>query len=260
MTKVLYVSIVKHDIHGLKRTIESIKAQSYTPVQHFIINGGKDRETKEFLLDQNDQVQHISSVDTGIYNAMNKWELAQGEFDLVCWLNAGDCLFSQSTTQKVVDDFEARGWSWLYGNMELVDDLGKPLSRHKQTPFIRRLFELGVRWIPHQATYFEYTFLKQIGFYREDIGVGADQEFLMRAAKISSPLTLDEILVSFSAGGRHTSLKGWKRQRAWQKYRQLNQRLIADSYVIDTVCLPFLLIFERIPLKLKNLLFFKFAY
>jgi len=82
MTKVLYVSIVKHDLAGLKKTIESINVQNYTDIHHFIINGGDDLETINFLSDLEGQVQHISSKDTGIYNAMNKWEVAHGDFDL----------------------------------------------------------------------------------------------------------------------------------------------------------------------------------
>lgn len=255
---ILVVTIVKNDLNGLKKTLESVRSQNYSKYIHFVIDGDSGSVITEFLRETArtyPQLQWISEPDTGIYGAMNKWDQFEGNANLVCWLNAGDLLSSQDVLQKVLTVFiDNNECQWVYGNSRIVDVTGRPIPGIRMTPFNLGLFVLGIKWIPHASTFMKTDFVKKLGFYKEDIGVGADQEFLMRATRFSIPCTSEDNFSIVEAGGTHETLHGVRRERDWQLYRSLNGYLFRNSKMLDTVLFPLIMTYRKLPFKLKSVL------
>jgi glycosyltransferase len=240
---VLLVTIVKNDLLGLKKTIESVANQDYESLYHFVVNGGNDLETVaylEFMQSLYPSLSFVNEEDGGIYDAMNKWRIFDSDFDYLCWLNAGDYFNSSETVTNVLTLLKSSGAKWAYGNMEIVDSSGVTLSTHNQTPYRRRLLELGLRWIPHEASFISADIARTVDDYNVNIGVGADQEFLIRIASVAIPAVCNEIVVKIEAGGAHTSLRGMKREYEWHIFRKINNRLILNSQFCDLALLPIL--------------------
>ena len=101
------ITINFNNASGLRKTLESVRIQSYLNYEHIIIDGGSSDGSvdviKEFLSDAS-YAKHLSfwcsEKDTGIYNAMNKGiRHASGKY--IAILNSGD-----SYTAHALDDFD----------------------------------------------------------------------------------------------------------------------------------------------------------
>ena len=93
----------------LRRTAETVLAQTYPCVEHLIIDGcSKDNTVeiaKEYKCENDEQdngheVVVVSEPDKGLYDAMNKG-LRRATGDYVLFLNAGDTLPSDSTLDDI---------------------------------------------------------------------------------------------------------------------------------------------------------------
>ncbi|MEI6648431.1 MAG: glycosyltransferase [Actinomycetes bacterium] len=221
------------DLEGLKRTIDSVSSQSYKNVRHIVIDGGTPRIesiiNKQALLKNH---VFVSEPDRGIYDAMNKG-LRVVESGLVCWLNSSDVFPDVDTLSRVSNSYLESNWLWAYGGMGFTSESSKPPKIRWQYPFRKILFKLGLRWIPHEGSYFTFDLLKKIGNYSLELGLVADQEFIMRAAKLATPNFLPFPCVIMEPGGSHSTLKGRERDKAWQNARKMNGLLLCNSKVTD---------------------------
>ena len=240
-TQILVVTIVKDDLPGLIQTVKSVQSQAYEPKHHFLVIAKMDPLTQKFLDEFEGQISWVSEVDNSLYDAMNKWTYFKEGFELISWLNAGDIFSDVDTLTYVVEDFNRNQWNWFFGNMIMDNEIGGVITKHIQTPYRKILLELGIRWIPFSSTFLTRDFLEKVGPYRTDMGVGADQEFFIRAAQLSSPSTSHRILSRMKAGGTHSYLTGFRRERDWQEFRRVNGVYFLKSKFLDSCLLPILL-------------------
>jgi DNA-binding protein HU-beta len=76
--KVSVITINFNDVVGLKKTIASVKTQTYSNIEYIIIDGGSNDGSKQTLAIENDFISTwVSEPDAGIFNAMNKGELIE---------------------------------------------------------------------------------------------------------------------------------------------------------------------------------------
>jgi len=251
LPKVLVVTIVKDDLEGLVATVNSVLAQSYPRILHFVIDGNSSTNLTAYLESLDKKIEWISEIDNGIYDAMNKWTRNANKSDLVCWLNAGDVFESENTVNFVVSDFRMNRWKWFYGNNSTFNSKGERHRSYSQVPFSKLLFRMGVRWIPHASVFMDSKFALSLGDYRLDIGLGSDQEFLIRAAAKSLPATTRTRISSMKEGGVHSTIKPFRRELEWQKFRQINNVLLCNSFALDIFLIPLLYAFHKLPKKLK---------
>ena len=84
----------------LKKTIESVRNQTYKNIDYVIVDGASKDGSVEVIKQNGDVVSRwISEKDGGLYYAMNKGlDLACGDY--VLFLNAGDVFFEDTTLEK----------------------------------------------------------------------------------------------------------------------------------------------------------------
>ncbi len=150
----------------IERTLQSVEEQTYSRIEHLIIDGCSDDDTMAHVqryVERNTNPRgHIIRVvrepDNGLYDAMNKGiNLASGDY--LAFLNAGDRLHEPTTISQMV---EKTGWqrdranyAVLYGETDLVDDQGRFLRhRRLQAPgqLTSRSFLQGML-VCHQSFY-----------------------------------------------------------------------------------------------------------
>ena len=249
---VLVVSVVKDDVKGMMRTLSSVSDQSYWNVMHLVIDADSGDEMVSLLSNYVGKLKWLSERDDGIYDGMNKWNAFDIDFEIICWLNAGDKYYDSETIKNVVTDFKENNWDWLYGNNCNIDSFGNLLPTLSQHRFSMMKFSLGIKWIPHGSVFMRRDFLVKVGKYRLDIGSAADQEFLLRAAKLATPKTLNLTLSLIEVGGEHSKLSGIRRELAWHKIRKINSLLLLRSNLIDLLILPILCLFQKLPSRIKS--------
>jgi glycosyltransferase involved in cell wall biosynthesis len=199
---VTVVSVTRNDLAGIQQTLESVRDQEGTAIEHIVVDGASTDGTVEWLtsLEWPDGSLFTSGPDRGIYDAMNKGaERATG--DLLVFMNGGDRFPRPYTAGEVVEDFDARRWDWAYGVTALLKADGTVSRIHQMAPFSKVRLGLGLAAVPHQATWMRTDFFRALAGYRVESGLSADMDLCWRAALVSAPRLFPEILSFAEEGG-----------------------------------------------------------
>lgn len=219
--EVSVVTVAYQHRDGLRSTLESIDAQSGVRLESIVIDGGSSDGSVELLAARTSphRTVHVSEPDAGIYDAMNKGSaLATG--DLVVFMNAGDRFSSTETCAWIASDHARRGWRWAYGCARVLrpDRTGEAVLAF--VPFRRDRLALGLATVPHQAMAMERTLLTELGGYRTDVGVAADQRLVLQAALAAEPVVWAEFVCDFEGGGVGSGRGVLDHVRDMRRYRR----------------------------------------
>lgn len=134
MIKLSIITINYNDADGLKKTLESVAAQTYPNIEHIIVDGNSTDNSVDVIREYEStltsslsplasRLKWLSEKDTGIYNAMNKGiEIALGKrvvnddhtssplasrlsplaSDYIQILNSGDILAAPDVTERMM--------------------------------------------------------------------------------------------------------------------------------------------------------------
>jgi GT2 family glycosyltransferase len=104
-------------IDKLVRCIESVEAQTYSPIEHVVVDGGSTNGALDVLA-EHEGVRWISEPDEGQCDALNKAFFKQSKGELIVWLNADDVLYPDSVAAAVAAFRQDPGLGWVYGNLD----------------------------------------------------------------------------------------------------------------------------------------------
>ena len=105
--KLSIITINYNNAEGLRKTMESVLAQSYTEIEYIIVDGASTDGSVDVIreLATRPTIKWVSEKDTGIYNAMNKGiRMATGEYIQI--LNSGDILAADDVTDRMMAALE----------------------------------------------------------------------------------------------------------------------------------------------------------
>ncbi len=119
----------------LKKTLDSVLAQSYDSFEYLVIDGGSKDGTLELLkqyealfIANGKPFGYISEKDKGTYDAMNKGaRMAQGIW--INYMNAGDSFYSESTLQEFFANKIVDNAGVLYGDTLQIYDFGSGVAK-----------------------------------------------------------------------------------------------------------------------------------
>ena len=107
--KLSIVTINYNNAEGLRKTMESVLAQTYTEIEYIIVDGASTDGSVDVIreLATRPTIKWVSEKDTGIYNAMNKGiRMATGEYIQI--LNSGDILAADDVTERMMAALEEK--------------------------------------------------------------------------------------------------------------------------------------------------------
>jgi hypothetical protein len=125
---------------------------------------------------------------------------ALGTAEYMIFMNGGDTFVTDACVSRLVDLLAVSGSRWGYGASRLVEG-GRPVQAHLFHPFSEKRLRLGIDSIPMQSTILRRDLFDELGGFRTTSGIAADQEFFLRAASLTQPAVLWEILAERSTGG-----------------------------------------------------------
>lgn len=205
----------------LQRTLDSVLEQTYSHVEHIIVDGASTDATLDMVeaykqkSDAEDwchEVRVKSEPDRGLYDAMNKGiQRATGQY--VLFLNAGDT-FPSADTLELVAESVGEGEeppAVLYGDTDVVDDDGRFLRHRRLSPPHRltwRSFMKGML-VCHQAFYAR-TDLAKVTPYDLHYRFSADVDWCIRIMRLARRRRLPmrnvgAVVVNFLDGGMTTT-------------------------------------------------------
>lgn len=166
------ITINYNNLYGLKKTAESVIAQTCKDFEWIVIDGGSTDGSKEILEDYSESITYwVSEKDRGVYHAMNKGILvAKGEYCL--FLNSGDRLHSNEIVKLLLPELHTEDiisgdeW-WVDENYNFIKVNTNPKAL---TPY--RLLA-GILW--HQCTFIKRSLLQEHP-YDETLKISSDWE------------------------------------------------------------------------------------
>lgn len=202
--KLSIVTINYNNAEGLRKTLASVAVQTYSSIEHIIIDGGSSDNSvdviKDYVAKVESQEPRAKSViwssekDNGVYHAMNKGiKKATGEYIQI--LNSGDILASDDVTARMVAALESysresrvesqeKGVAIFYGNMLKSYD-GKTIinrdtcGNRMYTPESFLYFYNGT--LNHDCAYIRRDLFDKYGLYNEDMKICSDWEWYVKA-------------------------------------------------------------------------------
>ncbi|MGN6618799.1 MAG: glycosyltransferase family 2 protein [Ilyomonas sp.] len=187
----------------IRHTLQSVKNQTYSNIEHIIIDGASDDNTVQIAQSFPHVSKILSEKDKGIYDAMNKG-LRYASGDIISILNSDDVYASNNVLNIVADLFEVTGTDTLYGDLQYVDarNINRILRNWRSGDFNTNKFKYG--WMPPHPTFFvKREVYQKAGMFDTSLKTAADYEFMLRTLykyKFSS-FYVPEVLVKMAAGG-----------------------------------------------------------
>src|SRR5438874_1070953 len=192
------ITVVRNASAALAETIESVRAQTYSPLEFVVVDGASTDGTVDVMRSNGNVIaKWISEPDEGLYDAMNKGKaLVTGDFAM--FVNAGDrfvnsVAISQMMTHVTEPD------TLYFGKVRLVDCTGR-LSW--EVPSVaRRSLRPPQSYLPHHQSIFYPSRVYRGLDYKPQMGYRADAEYTTRALQASRREFTNVLLIESRLGG-----------------------------------------------------------
>ena len=156
---------VFQNLLGLQKSIESIKNQIFKDYEVWIIDGGSDLDTQNYLSTLEKPFYYQSSIDKGIYDAMNKGiQLAKG--DWLYFLGSDDVLFDENSLNTVFCNTNLKAESIIAG--KVVYSGSQPAFIYNAKKKVKEVFWSNFIWIRnglhHQSTFYKKEIFETVKY------------------------------------------------------------------------------------------------
>lgn len=194
------VTVYKDNIRDLFMTGATI---SNFPCEWVIVNGGKLDHEALIRSRFNMHIQYLRGPDNGIYDGMNKGlKVASGEY--VWFLNSGDFAV-RSSFNKLLNILNNTSNPQILLYRQFNRETGR--KSHK-IYFPKWILKFGLFPIPHQGVIFKKNVINDLGGYKENVGIIADQILIYDVLSQFRPEVLNDYVCIFQgngAGSQNTS-------------------------------------------------------
>ena len=229
MKKLSIITINYNNAAGLKKTLDSVAAQTYTDFEHIIVDGAStDGSVDEIIvysqspMTNRHKITWISEPDTGIYNAMNKGvRLARGEYTLM--LNSGDFLVDEYVIEKVIPLLD--GTDIIQGNT--IEEAGEKQNRNRgYGKSDIDFFDVMKGYFLHQASFCRRDLFDRYGMFDESYRIIGDTKFFMNCLgrHNASFKYIDVDITNYDISGISAETSGkWAELRNVERVRLCNE-------------------------------------
>lgn len=183
------ITINRNNAEGLKRTLDSVKAQTCQEFEHIIVDGASTDDSvkiiESFVRDVSCMmydVLWVSEPDTGIYNAMNKGlKMAHGEYTLM--LNSGDFLVDEHVIERIIPELHTE--DLIQGNIiENYPNCTMRIRGYGRSK-ISFIDAMDAHFL-HQATFMRLSLMVKYGYYDDSYKKGADTYFFTKVLALGN--------------------------------------------------------------------------
>lgn len=218
--KLSIITINYNNLAGLRKTMESVFAQSCQDFEYLVIDGASTDGSAEYVRAHADQLTYwVSEKDTGIYNAMNKGVMAaKGEYLLM--LNSGDSLIDNQVVERILPELD--GTDIVQGN---TVDGGKRNRGYGKSDI--NFLDVQRGHFLHQASFCKRTLFDKFGFFDETYRYVSDTIFFIKTLGYGGATFryVDIDIADFDLTGISSINDEKIRQQHWQEEKRMQHEL-----------------------------------
>lgn len=227
------VTIVKNDLKGIEKTINSVIGQTYKNIEYIVIDGGSTDGTVEIIKKYADKIDFwVSEPDGGIYPAMNKGaKRARGK--VLNMLNSGDYYADNKVVQKVAKIFsQDKNLCFVLGRGTYYGKNGEILKGKTGEPIVTPLKAKRFSTVCHQAFFYKKELHQKFGYYDQSYRICADGLFTgkVSCSKKIKGFLVDEVFIKRQREGLSNNPRASLEQR--RMYRELFGYSIVDELLL----------------------------
>ncbi len=207
------ITICFNNLQELITTCTSVDKQLQKPNEHWIIDGSKNEQIKNYLTTTPQPIYRkwLSEPDKGIADAFNKG-IKNASGDFIQFLNSGDVLYNEKVISIVQSTLQQNPTSkWLHGQLQMQRGgqqviIGKPFEEKKVYRGMRSTF--------HPTMFVHQNLFKKYGNFNHQYKIAMDYDFLVRIRKeaftfVAQPISIFDD-TGVSSNNYITSLKEMK--------------------------------------------------
>lgn len=204
MLKISIITAVYNRKDSIAQAIESVTNQTYSNIEHVIIDGSSTDGTTEIikqLIKPKDIL--LSEPDQGIYDALNKGlQMSTGE--IIGLVHSDDFLADERVLSEVAKAFADPNVELVYGDLDYVskENTDKVIRHWRSKPFNAELLKQG--WMPaHPTVFIRRSLYDKVGGYNLKYSIAADYDWCIRYLKTPDIRTIyiPRVLVKMRIGG-----------------------------------------------------------
>lgn len=225
------VTIAMNSSSTIAKTIESVLAQTYSPIQYIVIDGNSKDATVDIVRSYGSRINtFVTEKDSGVSDAFNKGiALAKGEF--IQLVNADDVLDDHKIEKSVALLESNPHAGFVFGDVVKVDTNG---NREKipGDPDYEHTIRYTMGAIPHPSVLARRRLYEMYGGFDLRWKIAMDYDWLLRVHRGGERGNYsNEILVVMNAGGMSDA----NMLAAYREVRDISiehglPRVIAQSY------------------------------
>jgi glycosyltransferase involved in cell wall biosynthesis len=189
MTLVSVVTPSLNQARYLREAIESVRAQTYSPIEHIVVDGGSTDGTLDILREYDD-LRWVSEPDRGQSHALNKgFAMARG--DVLGWLNADDAYMADAVEGAIA---ALDGAGLAYADVTRVNDDGVNPRRIRSRPAFDLWTELNLGCgIYSPSVFFTREAFAAVGGLDESLHLTMDYDLWLKIGKRFAVRRVDAI-------------------------------------------------------------------
>ncbi len=204
--KISIITVTYNSELYLESCIQSVKNQSYSNIEHIIIDGNSKDGTLQ-IIKSYDHLKYLSEPDSGIYDAINKGiKFSTGS--VLGILNSDDILADEKVIERIAKKFEDANLGAVFSDVQFVkrNNIDKPMRYYSSKFFKTWMFKFGFQ-PAHPTFYVRNVLFEKFGTYRTDLKIAGDFELLLRFLLTNKvPYQyVEDLWVKMRVGGVSTS-------------------------------------------------------
>ena len=198
------VTVCKNDLNGLRRTVDSLRTQTFRDFEHIVIDSASTDGTVEYLRSISPGVMTwTSESDGGISEGFNKG-IARSRGDWILFLNAGDALMQVNTFAElapVIAAAYADGVGFVTGyEADPAHAFRYPTGTKVDSMHLYEKARMA-----HQATFVRRDLFARYGLFSDCFRITMDYEFHIRALKSEKLVFVDKDICLYDIHGISTT-------------------------------------------------------
>lgn len=162
-------------------TIDSLNSQTYSDVEHIIVDGfSKDKTIEIINKKKRFETIIISEKDEGIYPAINKGiQVSSG--DIIFLLHSDDILYDGNVINDIINVFNQSDADVVYGNILFFDKIRVDKITRVWVSGNYSKAKIYFGWHPpHTSLFVRRKIFDKYGFYNTNLKIASDYEFMIR--------------------------------------------------------------------------------